>query len=361
MKKRELNFEILRIISMLLIVAHHFVLYANDLNMIDVNSIKSWFLNFLLVGGKFGVILFVLITGYFSCNQEYKNKKILKIFLHTEFISLVCLIFGIILKEELSVKILLKSIFPIIFNQYWFMSSYVVLFLLIPYLNKFIKNLSKKEFLSFLIILSLFINLIPSITLSNFPFDNIGYLIYIYFIGAYLKLYYDISYKKKYKYIILSIIFYLLAYLLTIGLKIAATNISFLVDKTTFYVSLNSIFLYISAINLFNFFKVIKINPKFNKLILFFSSTSLGIYLIHENYFIRNILWNDLFTSFNFFKFDNFYLNSIIFIVLVYLIASIIDYFYQKLLEKKLLLLVNNVYDFLNNKSIKFLKRRKYL
>ena len=355
-KKRELNFEILRIISTILIIAHHYVLYCSNIGDYKVLSSSSLLLNFLLVGGKFAIILFVLITGYFSINNEHNSKKILKITLHTEFYSLVFLILGFALKEKISIITILKSIFPIIYNHYWFASAYVVLFLLIPVLNKTIKNLSKKEYLRFLIIMSLFINILPSIAFCNFSIGNIGYLIYIYFIGAYIKLHCNNNQTKKYKFLIVSVIFYLMAYFLTIVLKLSVSKFTFFMDSTTRYLSLNSIFLYVSAISLFLFFKNIKINNKFNKLILFFSTTSFGVYLIHENIFIRDLLWKRIFYI-DKINFIDLLKHSLISIFLVFLVCSLIDYIYLKFVEKKLLKFGNKVINFIQVKTIRIIRK----
>ena len=65
-KDRNSSFELLRIISMLLIVAHHFVVHGN-FDLISSFSKNVFFLQSLSMFGKFGVNLFVLISGYFSC------------------------------------------------------------------------------------------------------------------------------------------------------------------------------------------------------------------------------------------------------------------------------------------------------
>lgn len=342
---------------MLLIVSHHLVLYATNYSNLNTLNISSIFLKTLLTGGKLGVILFILITGYFSTSKNYNLKKILSLIIHTFFYSLIFLLVGLIFNKDISIKILLKSIFPVTFNQYWFVSSYVVLFLLIPFLNKLISNLSKREYLYFLIIMSLFINILPSITLTNFPINNIGYLIYIYFLGGYLKLY-GKSNQKKFQYLITSLIFYIIPIILTIILELLALKINFLSDKIYNYLSLNSIFLYISAISLFMFFKNIKINSKFNKVILFFSTTTFGVYLIHENHFIRDILWKNFFNLNNITNFSTLFCYSLLIIILVYVVCSIVDYLYQKIIAKKLENLLSKGYDYIIIKFKKIIKRR---
>ena len=69
------NFEILRIISMLLIICHHFALYSGCRYPSSTITMNSVFIQFLSYGGQLGVNLFVLISGYFLVKNEFKVKK----------------------------------------------------------------------------------------------------------------------------------------------------------------------------------------------------------------------------------------------------------------------------------------------
>ena len=73
-KKRESNFELLRIISMIMIIAHHMILHSNLIYYNDY-GIKKIIVSFVLYGGKIGVILFILISGYYMVDSKFKIKK----------------------------------------------------------------------------------------------------------------------------------------------------------------------------------------------------------------------------------------------------------------------------------------------
>lgn len=75
-KIRESNIELLRIVAMFMIVVSHYVLHSG----IDYNSMSIGFNRVILEIanlGDIGVIVFVLITGYFSINskQPFKLKN----------------------------------------------------------------------------------------------------------------------------------------------------------------------------------------------------------------------------------------------------------------------------------------------
>lgn len=80
-KIRESNLELYRIIVMLLIVAHHYVVNSGLTSIggpISSNpiSLKSLFLLLFGAWGKTGINCFVLITGYFMCKSQITLKKL---------------------------------------------------------------------------------------------------------------------------------------------------------------------------------------------------------------------------------------------------------------------------------------------
>ena len=77
-KERNSNLELLRIISMLLIIMHHYSIHGFSPNILYYSSNK-YILDFLSLEGKLGVNCFILISGYFMINQKFTIKKLLSI------------------------------------------------------------------------------------------------------------------------------------------------------------------------------------------------------------------------------------------------------------------------------------------
>ncbi|KWU04925.1 hypothetical protein AEL95_00015 [Lactobacillus crispatus] len=77
MKKRQSNFELLRIICMFLIVAGHVTWQTkfsySELDLIHRTSIQS-----LWIGGELGVWGFTLISAYFLSGSRFKLKSLKK-------------------------------------------------------------------------------------------------------------------------------------------------------------------------------------------------------------------------------------------------------------------------------------------
>ena len=84
MKQRESNMELLRIISILMIIIFHCAFKSGfsfeagfGLNKLMVKSF--WML------GELGVNLFILISGYYMVNGRFKWKKLVKLLLEVQF------------------------------------------------------------------------------------------------------------------------------------------------------------------------------------------------------------------------------------------------------------------------------------
>lgn len=79
MIQRQSNIELFRIITMLLIVCHHYVVNSGLFPLIQSNpdSPQSVFLSLFGMWGKTGINCFVLISGYFMCQSKITLKKFL--------------------------------------------------------------------------------------------------------------------------------------------------------------------------------------------------------------------------------------------------------------------------------------------
>lgn len=161
-KPRDSNIELLRIFMMIVIIAHHYVVNSGIYRYINSNSpyyiynnINTYFAYVFGWGGKTAINVFLLITGYFMCKQEFKWKKF--IFLCCEILFyrwVIDLIFIITGYEPFSLKESIKTFLEI---PYWFgrsfTSTYLALYVLSPFINKFIMTLDKKNYMRLLIIL----------------------------------------------------------------------------------------------------------------------------------------------------------------------------------------------------------------
>ena len=82
-KYRYSNLELFRILLMLMIIAHHYVVNSGLTEVWSVNdeTRNSLFLPLFGRGGKTGINCFILITGYFMFQKNFSWPKLLKLLL----------------------------------------------------------------------------------------------------------------------------------------------------------------------------------------------------------------------------------------------------------------------------------------
>lgn len=188
---RNSNLELFRIITMLIIVAHHYVVNSGLMPIIWANypSAKSLFLLLFGWGGKTGINCFVLITGYFMCTSQITLRKFLKLFLEVEFYKI--LFFSVFIASgyaELTPKFIVKSLLPIVTIQNGFVSCYLIFFCFIPFLNILIKGMTKRQHQLLLGLCLLIFSIFPTI-LIKVSYSYVSWFMVIYLIGSYLRLY----------------------------------------------------------------------------------------------------------------------------------------------------------------------------
>lgn len=87
---RESNIELLRIVSMVLIIMHHFSVHGT-FSFTPELTFNKVFLQVFGLGGKAGVVAFVMITGYFMVSSSFKLHKFAKLVGQIWFYSLAML------------------------------------------------------------------------------------------------------------------------------------------------------------------------------------------------------------------------------------------------------------------------------
>lgn len=113
---RNSSIELFRIIIMLVIIAHHYIVNSGIYDVIkagDVLSAASIFSLIFGFGGKIGINCFVLITGYFMCKSQISIRKYVKLFLEVQFYMIVfMLIFHLSGYEKYGIKKSIMTIVP---------------------------------------------------------------------------------------------------------------------------------------------------------------------------------------------------------------------------------------------------------
>lgn len=345
MEKRSSNLELLRIISMLMIIAHHFAVHGG-FNIVEKEfGINKIIIQILSSGGKFGVNLFVLITGCFLINSKFNLKKLIALIIQNLFYSvIILLVFSIFpLEITIGIKKIIKSFFPIIYSLNWFITVYIILYIFTPFINKFINIISKQEYLKLIFLLITLCSFIPTFSLGNLAFSELSWFLMLYLIGGYFKLYPNNYTEKVLFNFMYGILFYLLICISFIVFDFLGIKYYFFVKGAVYFAGQKSFPLLISSIGIFLGFKNLKI--KNMKVINKIASTTLGIYLIHDNFLVREFLWLKFFKVYEHFYDKNLLFYSFKIIFLVFISCMMLDFIRQFLFKYSINIFLEKYFD----------------
>ena len=119
----------------------------------------SNFLEYLCI---IAVNLYVMISGYYlsASARPFKMAKLLHLVLVTLFWSwllgaVACVFLGTSIKE-----FVLTGLFPVLGRNYWFVTDYVVMYLLSPFFNRLLVCINQKQHGYLLCVLGFFFSLV---------------------------------------------------------------------------------------------------------------------------------------------------------------------------------------------------------
>lgn len=315
---RDSRFELLRIFAMILIIMHHFACHGGWVIQDGTSAINQAILDFFVIGGKIGVNVFVLISGYFLVTSKFKWQKILKLIVQLSFYTIIIYLILVSCGQiTFTLPAFIKTIFPIIFFENWFMTYYAILFCLSPFLNILIKKMDSKQYLLLIIFLIVLQTILPYI-LGNEHLAKAFCFITLYLIAGYIKLYPNKFFDSFKLNISIFIVTFLGIAILYIFANYNAWNMTHLLCI-------------LCSISMFLTFKNMK-EFRSNTLNLV-SSTTLGIYLIHDNKYFSSILWQDILNcpahlSFAPLQFITFAICSVI---VVFVVCALIELLRQEI------------------------------
>lgn len=339
-KTRSSNLELFRILTMLSIIAHHYVVNsgltaADGVILSNPTSIHSLVLLVVGAWGKIGINSFVLITGYFMCKSNITLNKFMKLLLEIMFYRIIITsIFWITGYSEFSIMGLVKLLIPIKTINDGFGSAYIVFFLFIPFLNILVKNMNERQHIRLLILsgfLYTFLGTFPII--FSVRFNYVSWFIVLYFISSYIRLYPKKVFEKA----------QLWGVLLASSIIISIISVIFCTryGNAYMFVTDSNTFLAVTvALCAFMFFNNLKI--KNSKIINIIASATFGVLLIHANSdTMRSWLWGDVLNVVGVHSNENGYIHIVLSVLGVYIVCTIIDLIRIYVIEKPFFMLWN--------------------
>lgn len=338
-KMRNSSLEILRIIAMFCIICSHYMVHGG----VAKANIEPGF-NMYLIGitflGNLGSDIFFLISGYFLIKSKFDAKKAIKLIFQVVFYS-VCIYFFLLITGFVSFnsKQIFEVFFPTIFRKYWFFTAYIVFYILSPYINLFFNQLSRKTHFSLIATMLVLWCFIPSFFGQGMMGTELLQFFMLYSIGAYIRLYPDCSLMKKQKGAILAIVSLALILIFKVAFMYSSTANMFykpLTARTSFLV----VGLAVGLLIIF-----LKMKPRDLPIINTISSCVFGVYLIHDNSFLRPLLWKGFLKNSTYATSPMLIVHMILSVIFVFVVCAVIEFIRQKIIEKPFMLFVNKYYD----------------
>ena len=291
---RQSNIELLRIVAMVMIVASHFCIHGG-FKYGEELTLNSMWLTFFGSGGKLGVDVFMLISGYFAVMSErFRFSRVIRLWLQGFFYAVgIYLILILVKAVKFKTVDLLLNFIPVSAKIWWFLTCFFILTLLSPLIHRMYRSISQSAFKKALAVMTVF--WIISYTLLNLNgFANeLVSMFYMYSIGAYIRLYRDDKKNRPVVCILSAVFIMLLSCGLTLWMKQIVTE-----EYRRFvanYVGSTSLFVTAAAVLLFLGFKNIRMGSI--KWVNAISAATFGVYLIHEDPYMRGVLWSRIFKT----------------------------------------------------------------
>ncbi len=328
-KERNYGVDFLRIFSMFMAVVLHVLGQGGILDAATPGSTHYWVAWFLEVAMYCAVDCFALISGYVLSVKNTKISAIASLWVQTFFYTTsLTLVFFLFFPGTAMTKFdVLFSFFPIITKQYWYVSAYLGMYILVPVLNVALANVKKMTlelvFIGMLVVHSGF-------SLKFDPFHlgegcSVMWLSLLYLLGGYIRKYDLVSKVKKYKgwllYISMTVLTFMSKYDIETFTSLPERDENF----GNILISFVSPTVFLAAVGLFIATAQMKFPKPVKKIISVFSPAAFGVYLIH----VCKPIWVDVFEGFSA-KYVNY---SPFIMILMVLAAAIVIYLACSIIE----------------------------
>lgn len=340
-ESRDSSIELLRIVGMFLIVAHHYVVNSGVTDHFDYSGVngKMIFLQLWGMWGKTVINVFVMITGYFMCRSRPTVRKFAKIFIEAKMYQLAIYIIMLIAGYEIfSFKGLLKTLFAFICSiNDGFISSFLMFYLFIPFYNLLIERMNEKQH-RILVLLLLFMFTVASTFFFNSRVSHeVGWYMACYFLIAYIRIYgkaWTNNNKVCGAALLLAALLSYLSVLAVdfVGVKFGFTYAYWMFADSNYFLALAV------GLFLFLFFKNLRLGC--SRVINKIAASAFGVLCIHaSSAAMRTFLWRDLLkvSEAYFFSLPALILHAVLSVIGVYAVCSVIDMLRIRWIEKPLL------------------------
>lgn len=296
-RERSSGIDLLRMICMLLIVAHHYSVHGGfETGQLLAFRWQGLFVQFLAMFGRAACSIFMLISGFFLIERgrERHYRRVVPLAAELFFYSVTILAAVCLFKlRPVSLPDVIHALFPVIWGN-WYVVAYLMVYMLVPFLNPLLLALDKKKYQGLLLTVFILWSVIPTFTGMDWEFSNLDYLLIMYLAGAYIRLHVDgeVRYKNSWN-LLVSLGSAVLLLLSAAALNVLGgyLNSEYIVKNATYFHAPESVLAVVFAISTFLYFSRLKFSARaVNDL----AGSMIGIYLIHDSNLLRGWLWTEL-------------------------------------------------------------------
>lgn len=297
--KRQANFELLRIVAMLMIISLHYLVKGGIADFVSFTEGENpvgrfaWLIEALCI---VAVNCYVLISGYFCVESVWKPGRAAALLCQILFYSLLIPCLLILLGAE-SAKGLgfygwLGCVLPIETEHYWFATAYLLLYLFTPFLAAGIRQMEKRQLQIvtglLLCYFSLGKTIFPVALVTDRHGYDFGWFLCLFVTAGYIKKY-GIPWLEKRSHAMAG---YLFSCLAIWGLALVSCALGSKIDAFSYYKDMpytyNHLLCLTGSVSLFYLFKNLQIREgHFADAVRRFAPCTFGVYLLHEHNLVR--------------------------------------------------------------------------
>lgn len=335
MTKRNYGIDLLRCLSMMMVVTLHVLGHGGVMKAVEVGTANYWLAWLFEMAAFSAVNCYALISGYVGVNASGRYRNMIPLWLQVFFYSAgIALLFRFIAPDMIDTTNLLRAVFPVLSARYWYFTMYVAVLCFAPLLNRGINALDKKTaqwLVATLCVVSSGSFLISKLTiLGSDPFIfNDGYsalwLGVLYVIGGCIARFDLFRRISSWWLVVINVGCVAISWLY----KCIEETYNLLGNKVSENISVSylSPTVLFAAITLLVLFARHPVLPKWlHKLVAFLTPVSFSVYLIHEQRQVRENFIADRFASLVDLPPALFVLYILGTVLAIYLVCSLVDY-----------------------------------
>ena len=300
-KERESGIELYKVIAIFLIVLSHviqtltepnYVLGIGEGTFINIatatTDLDVLLLALFRICGALGNNMFFICSAWFLVNSKKMSlKKVIRMILDVWIINMI-VFWGLhAIGIQFQVSDTVRTFFPTTFANNWYITCYLLFYLIHPFLNRMLEQLNISEHFaltSFLFMIYFIIPVLPLEEINLFFANELVIFLATYVIVSFIKTYkneWTENLKLNKGILFVSIVSYVV---LILSVDYLGLRTNYFLNRLIRWNMNNSLFMFLIAFSSFNMMK----KKKFiNRTKNYFSSLSLLVYIFHENLAFR--------------------------------------------------------------------------